>query len=133
MTSLKITAFILKNSLKPFKWGQHDCAHFVTEWIKKISGKEVFVYPKYSTEHAAYKYCRKHGGFKSLVAHTCHKAGFPTVEYPRVGDIIFQPEPNFGGILGIYVGGNKVVHPRLEGGIATVELHDDFVAWEVAR
>lgn len=51
---------------KPFKWGEHDCTLFVTNWLNISSGKDILEdVPKWNSKRDALRMMSKYGGLEN--------------------------------------------------------------------
>ena len=107
---------------RPLAYGQHDCALFVAQCIKAITGADFGdrFRGTYKTSREAFAVCQAHGSLEALVTARLGPPGPP--RRAKRGDIVAIPHARFGlslgvcdGLSGIFIGqGGFLIAPRQE-------------------
>lgn len=111
---------------QPFKWGEHDCALWASQWVGKATGTDhgTLWRGKYKTEMGAARLMKKRGyeGVEAIA--DAHLTIIP-VPFARRGDLILHPQ----GALGIVVGRHSVF--LTAEAVVTIDTLSCLKAWTV--
>lgn len=85
---MHITDFVAAEALKPFRWGETDCASTADRWINLQTGKSPLVQAGliYRDEYDATALLIERGGFPVIVNRAMKLVGFEKTDAPQIGD-----------------------------------------------
>ena len=111
---------IRAGALRPFAWGEHDCATFVRECVLAVRGVDIGTWGRYRTERGALRVIAgKTGRIATVADQILCDAGCRPVMPHRAGRgdiVLFGASIAFGGILGVVdLTGRRVVAPGPDG------------------
>ncbi|WP_313026633.1 DUF6950 family protein [Brucella sp.] len=85
---MHIADFVAAEALKPFRWGETDCASTADRWINLQTGKSPLVQAGliYRDEYDATALLIERGGFPVIVNRAMKLVGFEKTDAPQIGD-----------------------------------------------
>lgn len=83
-----LKSYLLKCANEPFRWGERDCALFVADWVRIVTGIDPASHlrGKYSSRDGAMVIAGR-GGLFGVVARCARSAGLRRVQRHGVGSI----------------------------------------------
>jgi hypothetical protein len=118
--------YLTECGTKAFKWGEHDCVLFASNWAKIYTGIDFLEsYASWDSELSAAKILTRGGGLEQCIISVL---GEPIKTYPKDGDIALLPD-KLGGLCIVY--GAYVVGPAKPIGLNFHPFTDTSRFWRL--
>jgi hypothetical protein len=128
--------FLAARAAVPFAFGTNDCAMFVSDHIKEITGVDIAadVRGTYSTELGAAKQFAAAGGLDNHFSNIATEHGFSEIPvvYAQRGDVLFNPQDGQPALLVMDFDGIHAVGIH-DNGTARIKARGNCTrAWRIA-
>lgn len=85
----RVAAFLEHASARPFQYGAHDCALFIADWGRDLTGEDgaAALRGRYKTKLGCARVLKREGGLIAVVERCALTIGMQQVATPRAGDV----------------------------------------------
>lgn len=130
-----LTEFLIRESSRPFKWGQNDCSLLLADWWQHVHGNDPAAWLRgtYGTAEQKDAVLAANRGLQRLVTRIALSAGARRTHEPSTGDfgLITHGGRPYGAICTGRVGGMVCWAARSEAGVAFLTNPRILRAWSI--
>lgn len=122
----RLSEFLDRHRMKPFAWGENDCAYFAGKAVEALTGEDHYTKYKYKTEAGAYKIIKKNGGIEGIISKALGE-GHGNIYSAKRGDVVIMKLPE--KTAGIVDDSGQFVASLSKDGIVRLPLNRVWRVW----